>query len=159
MVKMMQGHLVGEGLKIGLIQARWNDFMGHRLAEGALDAMLRHGVKESDILRILVPGSFEIPMVARRLVQRGDLDAVVCVGVLIRGGTAHFDLIAAEVTKGIAQVSIESGIPVTFGVVTADTIEQAVERSGSKSGNKGAEAAVAAIEMANLMQQLSASTK
>ncbi len=149
-----EGNMIGTGLKIAIAAARWNDFMGGKLVEGAKDALLRHGVDEADIDLILVPGSFELPMVATRLARSGRYDAVVCLGVLIRGGTIHFDLIAAEATKGIASAAIQTNVPVTFGVITTESIEQAIERCGSKAGNKGVEAALAAIEMANLYKQL-----
>lgn len=149
-----EGNMIGTGLKIAIVSARWNDFMGGKLVEGAKDALLRHGVQEADIDLILVPGSFELPMVAARLARSGRYDAIVCLGVLIRGGTIHFDLIAAEATKGIATAAIQSNVPVTFGVITTESIEQAIERCGSKAGNKGVEAALAAIEMANLYKQL-----
>lgn len=155
MVKTYSGNLVGTGLRIGIVQARFNDFVSERLLEGALDCLIRHGVDETRIDVIKVPGCFEIPLAARTLVAKGGYNAVVCLGALIRGGTIHFDLIASEVTKGIAQISGESGVPVTFGVITTESIDQAIERAGSKAGNKGSEAALAAIEMANLMKYLS----
>lgn len=154
MGKLYEGNLVGTGLKIAIASARWNDFMGGKLLEGAKDALIRHGVSETDIDVVLVPGSFELPMVAQKLAASKAYDAVVCLGVLIRGGTIHFDLIAAEAAKGLATASMQTGVPVTFGVITTETIEQAIERSGSKAGNKGVEAAVAAIEMANLYRAL-----
>ncbi len=148
------GNLVGTGLKIGIVSSRWNDFMGNRLLEGAKDALLRHGVADEDIDVALVPGSFEIPLAAQAMAKNGRYDAIVCLGVLIRGSTPHFDYIASEATKGIAQTSWQQGLPVTFGIITCDTIEQAIERAGSKAGNKGVEAALAAIEMANLLRQI-----
>ncbi len=148
------GNLVGENMRIAIVLSRWNDFMGSKLLEGATDTLKRHGVAGDQIDVAMVPGSFEIPMAARKMVQTGRYDAVICLGVVIRGATPHFDYIAGEVAKGVAQVSLESGTPVTFGVLTCDSIEQAIERSGSKSGNKGAEAALAAIEMVNLYRQL-----
>lgn len=154
MVSHIEGNLVGTGLRFAVVHARWNDFMGGRLLEGALDALTRHGVDEKDITVVHVPGSFEIPMVAKRLAKSKKYDAVICLGVLIRGGTIHFDLIAAECTKGIASASMETDVPISFGVITTETIEQAIERSGCKAGNKGVEAAVAAIEMANLYKNL-----
>ncbi|MCB1042171.1 MAG: 6,7-dimethyl-8-ribityllumazine synthase [Acidobacteria bacterium] len=155
MVTTFSGNYIGNGLRIGIVQARFNDFISGKLLEGAVDCLIRHGVDESRIDVVQVPGSFEIPLAAKTLVAKGGYNAVVCLGALIRGGTIHFDLIASEVTKGIAQVTHESGVPVTFGVLTTETIEQAVERAGTKAGNKGAEAALAAIEMANLMKSLS----
>jgi 6,7-dimethyl-8-ribityllumazine synthase len=154
MSRQFSGNLVGTGLKIAIVSSRWNDFMGSRLLEGARDALIRHGVAESDIDVALVPGSFELPLAAQKAVQSGRYDAVVCLGVVIRGATPHFDYVAGEAAKGIAQVALQSGVPVGFGVVTADTLEQAIERAGSKAGNKGVEAALAAIEMANLLRQL-----
>lgn len=156
MSRLFSGNVVGTGLRIGLVASRWNDFMGSRLLEGAKDALIRHGVAEEDIDVALVPGSFELPLVAQKMAQSGRYDAVVCLGVVIRGATPHFDYIAGEAAKGIAQASWQSGIPVTFGVITSDTIEQAIERAGSKAGNKGVEAALAAIEMANLLRRLAA---
>ena len=154
MAHITEGMLIGTGLKIGIIHARFNDFIGQKLLEGAEDTLIRHGVDPAHIELVRVPGSFEIPLVAKRLADSGSFDAVVCLGVLIRGGTIHFDLIAAEVTKGLAQISLESGIPMTFGILTCETIEQAIERSGSKAGNKGVDAALAAIEMADLLRKL-----
>ena len=128
--------------------------MGQKLLDGAKDALVRHGVADEDITIVMVPGSFEIPLIAKKLAASGNYHAVVCLGVLIRGGTLHFELIAGEVSKGIASASWDTGVPVSFGVITTETIEQAIERSGSKAGNKGAEAAIAAIEMANLLKQI-----
>ncbi len=154
MGKIMQGHLVGTGLKIAVVSTRWNDFMGSKLTAGAEDALVRHGVDRKDVHHVVVPGCFEIPLVAKRLAESGKYDAVVCLGVLIRGATIHFDLIAAEAAKGLITASLSSGVPVTFGIITTENIEQAIERSGCKAGNKGAEAAVAAVEMANLLKEL-----
>ena len=154
MSNFFEGNLIGTGLRIAVVTTRFNDFMGEKLYGGAKDALIRHGVAESDIDTAVVPGCFEVPLVAKRLAQKGNYHAVVCLGVLIRGGTIHFDQIAAEATKGIAAVGMETGIPVTFGIITTENIEQAIERSGSKAGNKGWEAAAAAIEMANLMRVL-----
>jgi 6,7-dimethyl-8-ribityllumazine synthase len=154
MSKQYSGNLVGTGLKIAIVASRWNDFMSSRLLEGARDALVRHGVAEEDVDVALVPGSFELPLAAQRVARSGRYDAVVCLGVVIRGATPHFDYVAGEAAKGIAQVALQSGVPVTFGVVTADTLEQAIERAGSKAGNKGVEAAMAAIEMANLLRQI-----
>lgn len=153
MGQTFSGKLVGTGLKIGIVIARWNDFIGTRLLEGTHDALLRHDVREEDIDILYVPGSFEIPLAAQKMVASKRYDAVICLGVLIRGGTPHFDYIANETSKGIAQTSWQSGVPVTFGVITADTLEQAIERAGCKAGNKGVEAALSAIEMVNVLRQ------
>jgi 6,7-dimethyl-8-ribityllumazine synthase len=154
MSKPIEGMLVGKGLKFGLVASRFNDFITRRLVEGAEDALLRHGVKAEDIDIAWVPGAFEIPVVAKKLAQAGRYDAVVCLGAVIRGGTPHFDYIAAEVTKGVAVVGLETGLPVIYGMVTADTLEQAIERAGTKEGNQGFKAASAAIEMANLLKNI-----
>lgn len=157
MAKIFSGNLVGTGLRFGIVYSRWNDFMGNRLLDGAKDVLIRHGVEEEAIDVALVPGSFEIPLVAKKLAQSGEYDAVICIGVIIRGATPHFDYVAGEAAKGIAQTALQTEVPITFGLVTADTLEQAIERSGSKAGNKGAEAALAALEMANLLHHLSES--
>lgn len=154
MSNVYEGKLVGTGLKFGIVISRWNDFMGGKLLDGAKDALIRHDVKENDIDIAYVPGSFEIPLAAQKMASNKKYDAIICLGVLIRGATPHFDYIASEASKGIAQASLQSGVPVTFGVITTETIEQAIERSGSKAGNKGVEAAMAAIEMANLLKQM-----
>lgn len=154
MSALYSGDLVGSGLKIGIVSSRWNDFMGSKLLDGAKDVLTRHGVNEQDIDVAMVPGSFELPLAAQKMASSGRYDAVVCLGVVIRGATPHFEYIAAETAKGIAQAGLKNGIPVTFGVVTSDTLEQAIERAGSKAGNKGAEAAIAAIEMANLLRAI-----
>ncbi|MDQ7794885.1 MAG: 6,7-dimethyl-8-ribityllumazine synthase [bacterium] len=154
MPRTLEGKLTGEGLRVSLVVSRFNQFFTRKLLEGAQDALVRHGVADEDITVVLVPGSFEIPWAARRMAVTGRYDAVVCLGVLVRGDTPHFDYVAAEVTKGIAAVSLETGVPVIFGVITADSLEQAIERSGSKGGNKGFQAAEAAIEMANLNRVL-----
>jgi 6,7-dimethyl-8-ribityllumazine synthase len=154
MSKPIEGMLVGKGLKFGLVASRFNDFITRRLVEGAEDALIRHGVKAEDIDVAWVPGSFEIPVVAKKLAQAGRYNAVICLGAVIRGGTPHFDYIAAEVTKGIAMVGLETGLPVIYGMVTADTLEQAIERAGTKEGNQGFKAASAAIEMANLLKNI-----
>jgi len=154
MPRTYEGALVAQGLRFGLVVSRWNSFITERMLAGAIDALVRHGASEDDIEVVRVPGTWEIPVAAARLVRRGGLDAVACIGCLIRGGTPHFEYLAAEVTKGIAQIGLDAGVPVTYGVITVESIEQAVERAGTKAGNKGAEAAVAAIEMANLMRQL-----
>jgi 6,7-dimethyl-8-ribityllumazine synthase len=151
---VFEGDLIGSGLKVGVVVSRFNELLSNRLLSGATDALARHGVDDGDVDVAWVPGSFEIPLVAKRLAESGRYDAVVALGVVIRGGTPHFDYVASEVSKGIARASVESGVPVTFGVVTADTIEQAVERAGTKQGNKGWDAALSAVEMANLMKKV-----
>lgn len=150
MATIHSGELNGTGLKIGIVVSRFNDFIGGKLLEGAIDCLVRHGIKDSDIDVYWVPGSYEIPSTAGKLLEKGGFDAVVCLGALIRGGTPHFDYLSAEVTKGVAQLSMLGKVPVIFGVLTTDTIEQAIERAGTKAGNKGKDAAEAAIEMANL---------
>lgn len=149
-----EGKLVAEGLKFGIVVGRFNEFIANRLLEGALDALIRHGANEDDIEVAYVPGSFEIPLAAKRMAESGRFDAVICLGALIRGDTPHFDFIASEATKGIAKVGLDAELPVIYGAITADTIEQAIERAGSKAGNKGWQAAVSAIEMANLLKSL-----
>jgi 6,7-dimethyl-8-ribityllumazine synthase len=150
MAREYSGNMIGTGKRFGIVVSRFNEFISKKLLEGALDSLLRHGVADDDIEVYWVPGSFEIPLAAKKVAASGSFDAVVCVGAVIRGDTPHFDFVAAEVSKGIASVSLESGIPVLFGVITADTLEQAIERAGTKAGNKGAKAAEAAIETANL---------
>lgn len=150
-----EGHLVGTGLKFGIVVARFNELLSSRLLSGAQDALVRHGVSADDVDVAWVPGAFEIPMVAGKLAASGRYDAVIALGVVIRGGTPHFEYVASEVSKGVAKVSMDTGVPVLFGVITADTIDQAVERAGTKAGNKGWEAGEAAIEMANLGKSLS----
>jgi len=154
MSKHFEGILLGKGLKFGLVVPRFNEFFTKKLLEGAQDALLRHGVSEDDIEIAWVPGSFEIPLVAKKLAQTNRYDAVICLGAVIRGGTPHFEYIASEVTKGIARVGLDTGLPVVYGVIIADTLEQAIERAGTKAGNKGFEAAVNAIEMANLVKSI-----
>jgi 6,7-dimethyl-8-ribityllumazine synthase len=154
MSKRFEGMLLGKGLKFGLVVSRFNEFFSKKLLEGAQDALLRHGVSEEDMEVAWTPGSFEIPLIAQKLAQTKKYDAVICLGAVIRGGTPHFDHIAAEVTKGIAKVNMDTGVPVIYGVITTDTLEQAVERSGTKAGNKGFDAAVSAIEMANLVKSI-----
>ncbi|MFZ5591212.1 MAG: 6,7-dimethyl-8-ribityllumazine synthase [Bacillota bacterium] len=154
MVKSYEGHLIGKGIKVGIVIGRFNEFITSKLLSGAMDALLRHGVEEQDIAQAWVPGAFEIPLVAKKMAQSKKYDAVICLGAVIRGATPHFDYVAAEVSKGIAKVSLDSEVPVIFGVITADTIEQAIERAGTKAGNKGWDAAVTAIEMANLFRVL-----
>ncbi|MEJ2323822.1 MAG: 6,7-dimethyl-8-ribityllumazine synthase [Nitrospirota bacterium] len=153
-MKVIQGELSAELLKFGIVVSRFNDFVTSKLLDGAVDALLRHGAGEEDIEVVRVPGSFEIPLVAKRLAQKGGYDALICLGAVIRGATPHFDYVAAEVSKGVAQASLETGVPIAFGVITADTIEQAVERAGSKAGNTGWDAAMTAIEMAQVLKRL-----
>jgi len=150
MVKEITGDLQGKGKKIAIVLSRFNDFIGSRLLEGANDCLIRHGVNDDDIAVARVPGAFEIPGVALRLARSGKYDAVLCLGAVIRGATPHFDYVAGEAAKGIARVSLETDVPIIFGVITADTLEQAIERAGTKSGNKGWDAALAAVEMCNL---------
>lgn len=154
-MKVIQGELEAKGLKFGVVVSRFNEFITARLLEGTEDALVRHGAKGEDIEVVRVPGSFEIPLLARKLAASGRYDAIICLGTVIRGATPHFEYVAAEVSKGIAQVSLDTGVPVAFGIITADTIEQAVERAGSKSGNKGWDAALSAIEMARVIKKLS----
>lgn len=154
MAKVIEGELNAQNLKFGVVLSRFNDFISARLLEGCLDALNRHGAKDNAVTIARVPGSFEIPLAASKLAESGKYDAVICLGALIRGATPHFDYLSAEVTKGIAQASLNSKVPVIFGVITADTLEQAIERAGTKSGNKGFDAAMAAIEMAQLLKKL-----
>ncbi len=153
-MKIIEGELQAKGLKFGIVVSRFNDFITNKLLDGAADALLRHGAKEDDIDIIKVPGSFEIPVVARRLALKGTYNALICLGTIIRGATPHFEYIAAEVSKGIASASMETGLPIAFGIITSDTIEQAIERAGTKSGNKGWDAAITAIEMSQLLKKL-----
>lgn len=150
-----EGNLVASGLKFGIVVARFNELLSTRLLSGAQDALVRHGASEDDIHVVWVPGAFEIPLATSKLAASGRYDAVLTLGVVIRGGTPHFEFVSSEVTKGVAKVTLDTGVPVTFGVITADTIEQAVERAGTKAGNKGWEAAESAIEMANLLKAMS----
>lgn len=155
MANMYQGDLVAKkGQRFAIVVSRFNEFISSKLLAGAVDCLTRHGVAEKDIDVAWTPGSFEIPVVAKRMAEGGKYAAVICLGAVIRGGTPHFEYIAAEVSKGVAQAAMASGVPVIFGVITTDTIEQAVERAGTKAGNKGADAAAGAIEMANLLAQL-----
>lgn len=153
MVKVIQGDLLAKGKRFGIAVSRFNDFIAKDLVSGCVDTLLRHGAKEDDISITWVPGSFELPLIAQKLAKSETVDAVICLGAVIRGSTPHFEYIASETAKGIAKVSLDSGLPVIFGVITADTIEQAIERAGTKDGNKGRDAALSAIEMANLVQQ------
>jgi len=152
MGKVLEGKLVASDSRFGIVLGRFNSFIGERLLEGAMDALVRHGADEENIDVARVPGSFEIPLAAQRMAASGRYDAVICLGAVIRGATPHFDYVSAEVSKGIASVSLETGVPVAFGVLTTDTVEQAVERAGTKAGNKGFDAALSAIEMVNLLK-------
>lgn len=152
--KTFEGKLIGTGLRVGIVVARFNEFITSKLLDGAVDALLRHGVARDDVEVAWVPGAFEIPFAAKRLALSHKYDAILCLGAVIRGATPHFEYVSAEVSKGIAAVSLDTGVPVIFGIITADTLEQAVERAGTKAGNKGWEAAMAGIEMANLVKCL-----
>ena len=154
MPRNIEGKLIAEGKKFGLVVGRFNDFITDRLVGGALDALVRSGANDDDIDVVRVPGAFEIPLLAKKLANKGGYDAIICLGAVIRGSTPHFDYVCAEASKGIAKVSMDAEIPVIFGIVTTDTIEQAIERAGTKAGNKGWSAAMAAIEMANLMESV-----
>ncbi len=154
MPRILEGALQAEGLKVALIVGRFNSFITDRLVEGAVDTLVRHGAKDEDLAIIKVPGAFEIPAVLRRVVKNDAYDAVLCLGAVIRGGTPHFDYVASEVSKGVAHISLETEKAIGFGVLTCDTIEQAIERAGTKAGNKGAEAALAVIELASVLRQL-----
>ncbi|HAE63047.1 MAG TPA: 6,7-dimethyl-8-ribityllumazine synthase [Eubacteriaceae bacterium] len=153
-MKTFEGKLISQGQKYAIIVGRFNEFIGGKLLSGAIDGLVRHGVDESDIEIAWVPGAYEIPLVAKKMAKSGKYDGVITLGAVIRGSTPHFDYVANEVSKGVASVSLDSDVPVVFGVLTTDTIEQAIERAGTKAGNKGYEAAVTAIEMANLLAQL-----
>jgi 6,7-dimethyl-8-ribityllumazine synthase len=152
MGRRFEGHLVGQGLRFGIVVARFNEFITSKLLAGAMDGLIRHGVREEDVDVAWVPGSFEIPVAAKKLAQTGHYDAVLCLGAVIRGATPHFDYVAAEASKGVAAVALQTSVPVIFGILTTDSIEQAIERAGTKAGNKGYDAAVTGIEMANLMR-------
>jgi len=154
MANYIEGNLRGEGKKLGIVVARFNSFISEKLLEGAIDSLVRSGVDENDIDVARVPGAFEIPLVTQNMAKSGKYDAVICLGVVIRGATPHFDYVAGEVAKGSAQVMLDTGVPVLFGVLTTETIEQAIERAGSKAGNKGSDVAVAALEMINLIAAL-----
>ena len=153
-MKIYEGKLLAEGMKVGIVAARFNEFIVSKLISGCEDVLLRHGVRREDISLAWVPGAFEIPLIAGKMAKSGNYDAVIALGAVIRGSTSHYDYVCAEVSKGIAAVSLESGIPVLFGVLTTDTIEQAIERAGTKAGNKGADCAQGAIEMVNLIRTL-----
>lgn len=154
MYKTIEGMFQGEGLKIGIIVGRFNELIGSKLLGGALDGLKRHGVSEENIHVAWAPGAFEIPLVAQKMARSGEYDAVITLGAVIRGATPHFEVVSGEVSKGVAQVTLETGVPVIFGVLTTDTIEQAIERAGTKGGNKGFDAAMTAIEMANLLKNI-----
>jgi 6,7-dimethyl-8-ribityllumazine synthase len=154
MGKIYEGSLVGKGLKFGIVVSRFNEFITNKLLSGAKDALLRHDVADNDIEVAWVPGAFEIPVIARKMAMTGKYNAIICLGAVVRGATPHFEYVAAEVSKGVAQVSQNTGLPVTYGVITADNLEQAIERAGTKAGNRGFDAAVDAIEMANLMKNM-----
>lgn len=153
-MNIIEGQVIAKDLKIGIVVGRFNEFIGSRLLDGAVSGLMRHGVEEEDITVAWVPGAFEIPLVAKKMAASGDYDAVVTLGAVIRGATSHYDYICNEVAKGVSAASLETGVPVLFGVLTTDNLEQAVERAGSKAGNKGYESATAAIEMANLLKEL-----
>lgn len=151
MPEFVEGNLDAKGFRFGLIVSRFNSFICDRLLEGALDTLVRHGADDQKLSVVRVPGAFEIPLVTKKMAESGKYDAIICLGAVIRGGTPHFDYVCSEVSKGVASVSLDSGLPVAFGVLTTDSVEQAIERAGTKAGNKGAEAAMSAIEMVNLM--------
>ena len=154
MVQVKEGKLIGSGIKVGIVVARFNEFICSRLLGGAYDALKRHGVSDDDITTAWVPGSFEIPLIAQKMAESGKYDAVICLGAVIRGATSHYDLVCNEAAKGIAQASLKTGVPVLFGVITTENIEQASERAGTKAGNKGFDVATSAIEMVNLIKEL-----
>ena len=151
-IKIIEGNVIADGAKIAIVAARFNEFIVSKLLSGALDGLVRHGVAEEDITLLWVPGAFEIPLAAKKLAQSGDYDAVICLGAVIRGATSHYDHVCSEVTKGVAHVSLEAEVPVMFGVLTTDTIQQAIERAGTKAGNKGYDCALGAIEMVNALK-------
>lgn len=151
MPKVIEGHLDAKGFRFGLLVSRFNSFISDRLLEGAMDTLVRHGAEDAQTTVVKVPGAFELPLVAKKMAASGNYDALICLGAVIRGGTPHFEYVCAEMTKGIAAASMESGLPIAFGVLTTDSVEQAIERAGTKAGNKGTEAAMSAIEMVNLM--------
>ncbi len=151
-MKVLEGKLTAEGLRIGIVAARFNEFITNKLVSGAIDALTRHGASAENMTMAWVPGAFEIPLAAQKMASSGKFDAVICLGAVIRGSTPHFDYVSNEVTKGVAHVGLQTGVPTVFGVLTTDTIEQAIERAGTKAGNKGFDAAMTAIEMANLLK-------
>lgn len=154
MPETIEGNLQAKGFRFGLIVSRFNSFICDRLLEGAIDTLVRHGADEKQLTVVRVPGAFEIPLAAKKLATSDKYDAVICLGAVIRGGTPHFEYVSSEVTKGVASVSLDSGLPIAFGVLTTDSVEQAIERAGTKAGNKGVEAAMSAIEMVNLMKAI-----
>ena len=153
-INIIEGKIVADGIKVGIVASRFNEFIVSKLVEGALDGLLRHDVKEDDITRVWGPGAFELPLVAKKMVETGKYDAVICLGAVIRGATSHYDIVCNETAKGIAQTSLASGIPVMFGVITTENIEQAIERAGSKAGNKGYDCAIGVLEMVDLYKKL-----
>ncbi len=153
-MKIIEGEVSGKGLKFCIVASRFNEFITTKLIDGAVDALRRHGTSEKDITIVRVPGSFEIPMTVKRLAEKAEYDAIIALGTIIRGATPHFEYVASEASKGIALATMETGVPIAFGIITADTIEQAIERAGSKAGNKGWDAAITAMEMANLLKKL-----
>ncbi|MDP9313764.1 MAG: 6,7-dimethyl-8-ribityllumazine synthase [Chloroflexota bacterium] len=153
-MRVIQGDFVGSGLRIGIVVSRWNEFITKQLLLGALDGLRRHGVNKADITVVYVPGSFEVPLACRKLAEQGRVDAVIALGAVIRGSTAHFDYVAGAAANGVAQVGMQTGVPCVFGVITTDTIEQAIERAGTKAGNKGFDAAATAIEMARVVKAI-----
>lgn len=153
-MKTLEGKLIASGIKVGIVAARFNEFITAKLISGAMDGLLRHEVREEDIVVAWVPGAFEIPLIASKMAKSGKYDAIICLGAVIRGSTSHYDYVCSEVSKGIASVSLESQVPVMFGVLTTDNIEQAIERAGTKAGNKGYDCALGAIEMVNLIQEI-----
>ena len=155
MVNVIEGQLIAKGMRFAIIASRFNEFISSKLMEGAIDALVRHDAAKEDITVLWVPGAFEMPVVSKKLAVSGQYDAIICVGAVIRGATSHFDYVANEVSKGIATVSLDTGIPISFGVLTTDNIEQAIERAGTKAGNKGFESAMAAVEMVSLFKELS----
>ena len=155
-MKTFEGKLVSKSIKVGIVAARFNEFITSKLLSGALDGLLRHEVREDDVTAAWVPGAFEIPVTAKRMAASGKYDAVICLGAVIRGATSHYDYVCSEVSKGIANVSLDSGVPVLFGVLTTENLEQAIERAGSKAGNKGYDCALSAIEMVNLIREMDA---
>lgn len=155
-MKIYEGKLVSKEIKVGIVAARFNEFITNKLLSGAMDGLLRHDVKEEDVSVAWVPGAFEIPLIAEKMAASGKYDSVICLGAVIRGSTSHYDYVCSEVSKGIANVSLQTGVPVMFGVLTTDSIEQAIERAGTKAGNKGFDCAVGAIEMVNLIREMEA---
>ena len=153
-INILEGKVVAQGMKVGIVASRFNSFIVQKLLDGAVDGLVRHGVAEEGITAAWVPGAFESPLVAKQMAESGKYDAVICVGAVIRGSTSHYELVCSEVAKGVAQVSLQTGVPVLFGVITTENIEQAIERAGSKAGNKGYDCALSAIEMVNLRKQL-----